>query len=298
MTISIYERPLSREFDNTSGRIGFLAIATEGETEAEIKAAVEAEAPATYASLPLNDVRAQEIDVNPDEAFGPLTWDVEVRYGGRIAIFPQTGDVIWSGTTAGGTERITHGIKFREDSTPGTYDWEGPSFTAWRATDWPFPAKWGAIGATKDGVAGVDIVVPIDSFQAVKYVPAEDWPTLKAACDALTGRTNNDTWTADAIEYAEGEVLFLGLGGWIKRNEFDDYEVTFLFAAGKTITGIEIGDVPPEPPLIDKAPWDYLDITYEAHQESGDKVLIQRPVAVTVHRVYRSGNFGALGLDP
>lgn len=300
--ITIKERPLSREFDSTSAQIGYLVIADEAETEAQIRAAIEEEIPTTMASHKLRDVRCDEIQLNPDEAFGPLMWDVIARYGTRVAIFPlpPTGTVIWSGTTAGGSERISHGLKFRENTVPGagSYRWLGESFTAWRVADWKFPTTWGAVGATKDGVAGVERVLPVNQFQAVKYVAAEDWEDLWEAAELLTGKTNDDEFIADVREYAIGEVLFLGLLGWTKRTEVDpaDYEVTFGFAAGRKVTELKIGGVPAEPPLIEKDPWDYLDVLFEPHQVSGEVVMVQRPVAVTVHRIYEAGDFDVLGL--
>lgn len=296
--ITVSQRPFGREFDSSGGRVGYLVVCTNGETEEQVEAAVEAEAPASQRGMPLSDIRAEEVNVDADGE--PSMWDVEVRYGGgRIAIFPQTGNIIWSGTTAGGTQRITHGLKFREAITPvvGQYVRRGASFDAYHKPSVNVPDTWGAIGATKDGVAGADIVVPVDSFNAVKYVDAAEWPALRENIKLITGTINNAPWVADGEPFAKGEVLFLG-ATWAKRTEVEpnDYEVSFGFSAGHHLEDLVIGKIgKDEPPQIKKDAWDLLDVNFE--NTESEHMLVQEPLVATVHRIYRSANFGVLGLD-
>jgi hypothetical protein len=278
MSIHVAQRPLGREFDGSGARIGFIAFCDAGEDEAAVIAAVEAEAPGSYLGFSRGEVRATEIGI--DNSGEASVWDVEVPYGraGGTLIPPPTGTVIWSGTTAGGSQHITSGL------APGDV-FTDPSVSS-------LPVDWGlAIGATKDGIAGVDITVPVDAFRATKYIAAASWPALRAAIKALTGTVNDDSWTADGETFEAGEVLFLG-ATWAKRTEVDppDYEVTFEFAASPNVEDLDIGGIIG----IDKEGWDYLDITYEDTEDAG--FLAKKPIIATIHKVYRRADFAALGL--
>jgi hypothetical protein len=279
MSIAIDQKPNGREFNETSGSIRYIASCDAGEDDTEVKAAVEAEAPSSYMGLGRTGVFAQEINVDADG--NPMTWDVRVDYGrrgGRLQI-PQTGDIIWSGSTLGGTQRITSPL------APGT-PYTDPSVTE-------LPEDWGnAIGVTKDSVEGADIVVPVDAFQATMYIRNRQWPIIRGYIKAMTGSVNDDDWEADGEDFEAGEVLFLG-ATWQKRTEVDphDYEVTFHFAGSPNVEDLTVGGITVE----EKQGWDYLDITYES-EESG-AFLIKKPIIATVHKVYRRSNFDLLGLE-
>ncbi|MBX3378373.1 MAG: hypothetical protein KF678_15370 [Phycisphaeraceae bacterium] len=278
MSINVAQRPLGREFDGSGARIGFIAFCDAGEDETAVIAAVEAEAPASYLGFSRGDVSATEIGF--DDAGDASVWDVEVPYGrtGGTLIPPPTGTVVWSGTTAGGTQHITSGL------APGS-TFTDPSVST-------LPADWGlAIGATKDGIAGIDITVPVDAFRATKYIAAASWPALRAVIKAITGTVNDDAWNADGETFQAGEVLFLG-ATWAKRTEVDppDYEVTFEFAASPNVVDLDIGGILD----IDKEGWDYLDLTYEDKEDEG--FMVKKPIIATIHKVYRRANFGTLGL--
>jgi hypothetical protein len=278
MPIIVKQRPLGKRFDGSGATIGYLARCTDRETEEQVVAAVEAEAPESYRGFTRGEISAEEI--NFDEEGEASEWDVEVPYGragGRL-VPPATGTVVWSGTTAGGTQHITSGLTMQ-----GVYTDPGVA---------SLPMDWGqSIGATKDGIEGVDIVVPVDAFRATKYVAAAQWPALRSNIKALTGAVNDDVWTADGEAFEAGEVLFMG-ATWAKRSEVDpaDYEVTFEFAASQNVADLTIGGILG----IDKEGWDYLDITYEDKEDSG--FFYKKPIIATVHQTYRRGNFGALGL--
>lgn len=281
--ITVRERPLGRRWDSGSAEIGYVVICSAGENEDEVEAAVEAEAPESYRGFTRGKIAAEEI--NFDDDGDPCMWDVKVPYGvnGGSLVIPQTGEVQWSGTTAGGTQHITTsplGIAaevFRDPTAAAP------------------PAGWGeAIGQTNDGVEGVDIVVPIFAFRATKYVAEDEWPSLMAAMAQLTGRVNNATWTADAATFAAGEVLFMG-GTWAKRTDIEpnDYEVTLEFMASPNVDDLEIGGIN-SPTAIIKDGWQLLDVHFE-HTETGG-YMVQKPTIAAVHTVYGSGNFGALGV--
>jgi hypothetical protein len=280
MAIQVEQRPLGKQFDGSGATIGFIAFCTDGESEDDVVAAVEAAAPSSYRGFSRGQVRAEEINI--DDEGEAAVWDVEVPYGragGRL-VPPPTGSVVWSGTTSGGTQHITSGLAMQ-----GVYT--DPSITE-------LPADWGqVIGATKDGIAGVDIVVPVDAFRATRYVAATAWPALRSNIKALTGTVNDSAWTADGEEFQAGEVLFMG-ATWAKRppSEVDppDYEVVLEFAASPNVEGLAIGEIEG----IEKEGWDYLDLTYEDREDGG--FFYKRPIIATIHQVYRRGNFAVLGL--
>ena len=204
------------------------------------------------------------------EQIGPLLWDGSVRYGPRKR--PETGESSFSFDTGGGTQHVTQSLE-----TLGAY--APPGMTA--------PDFKGAIGATGENVEGVDVTVPVYNFSETHYLASElVTGAYKAALFALTGRIN----AAPFRGFAAGEVLFLGASG-SKRGE-EDWEITFRFAASPNVTGITVGDITG----INKRGWDYLWVRYEDAEDATAKVLVKRPVAAYVERVYYDGDFSALGI--
>lgn len=278
MSVTVAQRPMGKEFDGSGGRIGYIAFCESGDDEADVVSAVEADAPTTYLGFARGKPRAIEINIGDDGE--PSTWDVEVPYGVIRASLtpPATGTTVWSVTTAGGTQHITSGI-----ASGTAYADPGVS---------TIPADWGGvIGATKDGIEGVDITVPQYSVRATKYVAAGSIAALKAAAFALTGTVNSDSVTYDGDAFAAGELLFLGMTA-TKRTEVSpaDYECTFEFAASPNATGITVGAITG----IDKEGWDYLDVTFEDRESDG--FMYKVPIIATVHQVYEREAFAALGL--
>jgi hypothetical protein len=278
MTIQIGQRPYQVEGDGSSGRIGYVATCTEGETLADAIAAVEADAPTSIENgLSRQKLKYEEIGVNSDG--DACQWYIDVPYGTINArLVPTTGTVLWEFTTAGGTQHITSSLAL-------IFAYTDPSVST-------LPAGWGGtIGATKDFIEGIDIVVPVYGKKATKYVSAGSINALKANLFALTGKTNDDVFVADGESFAAGEALLMGASGR-KRTEVtpNDYEVTMEFMFNPNVTGLTIGGITG----ISKTGWQYLDITYEDREDSG--FLFKMPIVASVHQVYKEGNFGALGL--
>lgn len=285
MAITVKERPLGRSFSSNGAEIGYVVFCSDGESEEELEAAVLAEAPESYKGFSRGAISAQEINFDADG--DPSMWDVIVPYGtrgGRL-IPPPTGTIQWSGTTAGGTQHI----KTPPDTAEATTVFSAPSAPAVDPDD-------GAVIGMVDGeIKGAEIVVPVKSFRATMYVAEDDWPALDAITIQLTGRVNNQVWQADKSIYQPGEVLFLG-ATHEKRTDVEpnDYAVTFEFAAKPTGLNVKIGKGADAITVTSHGGWDYLDIRYERKEGGSD--IFQRPKRVFVHQVYRSGNFGALGL--
>lgn len=279
MSVIVQERPLGRDFeDGVGGRIGYVAFCDNGEDEDDVVAAVEAVAPASYAGTARGPIRVRELAF--DSADVPNVWDVEVPYGvvrSRLNV-PVTGQTIWSGTTSGGTAHVGSPL---EPGTPYT----DPTVTS-------LPIDWGsAIGATKDGIGGVDVPAPLFTVRAVKYVAQADINTLRSAAFELTGCVNDASFALDGQTFDEGEVLFLGMT-WAKRTEVDpyDYECSFEFSCSLNAEDLVVGDI-----SVDfKEGWQYLDITYSEKEDAG--FLYKKPIIATVHTVSRKGDLSDLGL--
>lgn len=279
MSVTLAERPMGRDFDSQGGTIAYLAVTGPSDTEADIKAAVEAEAPDSYLGFPRGDPRAREIAVHLDGS--PRLWDVEVVYGSIRAKLtpPATGTVVWSLQTTGGTQNVKAGI------VPGV-PYTDPSVTT-------LPVDWGeAIGSDKDEISGVEITIPTLTIRATKYVAAGSIDPLRRNAFLLTGRVNDAVVSLDGLEFQPGEVLFMGLSA-TKRTDVSpaDYECVFEFQCSPNVEGLTIGTVVD----IDKKGWQYLDLTYEDRESDGFKH--RKLIVVTAFDVYNEGDFSVLGLE-
>ena len=86
-------------------------------------------------------------------------------------------------------------------------------------------------------------------------------------------------------------MLLLGVDG-AKRAGQDDWELTFSFAASPNRTGITVGGITG----IAKKGWEYMWVRYSYDKDDTAKELLQKPVGVYIEKIYREGNFGALGI--
>ena len=203
----------------------------------------------------------QSVELYP---IGYHIWDARVTYAQVV-----TDDMsVSSFDTGGGTQHIVASIQ-----TVGRY---GPKKST---------ATGNMIGATKDGVEGVDIVVPTYQFVETHYFKNEDvTPTYRGDLFRLTGKVNDGSFRG----LARGECLFLGASG-ARRGE-GDWEITFKFAGSPNRENIQIGEIAG----ISKRGWEYLWITVEDNVDESAHTLIKRPVAVYVEQVYEEGNFSVL----
>ena len=152
------------------------------------------------------------------------------------------------------------------------------------------PDQKKAIGVDSNGVNGVDIVVPQLQWQETYDVPnvyvTSEWIR---GVSGVTGTTNNASFRG----FEAGEVLFLGCSG---SQEWDDekgrgpWSLSFRFVASKNVTGETVGDITG----VDKKGHEYLWVRYE--ESESQNVLIKKPKAVYVNKVYREGNFSSLGI--
>ncbi len=140
---------------------------------------------------------------------------------------------------------------------------------------------------THDNVEGVDITVPVYNFAETHYL-ADAVVTLayRVQLFNLTGTVNNGSFRG----LAGGECLFLGASGSMRGEA--DWEVSFRFAGSPNKTGLQVGDIAG----INKKGWEYLWVRYQDSEDMAAKVLIKKPIAAYIEKVYEDGNFGLLGI--
>lgn len=243
-------------------------------TEAEALAALKADSPSTVVTADRTLVRLHRY---LEERVDETTWIGRCTYGRPDKGESTSPDHSYTFDTTGGTRHITQSL-----ATVATY---GPNASS---------QLGGAIGFDGQNVQGCDITVPVYQFSEVHGFDADDvTQAYKIAVMELTGRVNNATFRG----FAAGEVLFLGASGSRRGTLADDpWEITFHFAASKNRTGLSVGSITG----IAKNGWHYLWVQYGEDVDTTANVLVKKPVAAYVEKVYDDGDFSALGLgsDP
>lgn len=204
---------------------------------------------------------------------GDDAWQVTVNYEKKGAEPQQTDPLKRSRSfdTTGGTQHITQadGEQRYGDNAPDQKK---------------------AIGVDDSGVNGVDIVVPQLQWTETYDVPNAYVTNayIKGVAEA-TGKTNNATFRS----FAAGEVLFVGCTGsqeWDDQKGRGPWSLSFKFIASPNVTNETVGDITG----IDKKGHEYLWVRYET--AASNNVAIKKPRHVYVNRVYKEGDFSALGI--
>lgn len=270
MAITIGEKIESRRSeDGPNGRSELVYVVRGTDDELIARAEVETESPESYEGRTSRRIAL--------ESQGHELWEATVSYTApqEPQVTPSTNDVVVSFDTSGGTQHITQSLQ-----TMGSYN-EGAQFGI-------IPNFFGAIGVTNNSVEGVDIVVPVFAFSETHYLTDEVvTASYRSALFALTGKVND----GDFREYAEGEVLFMGVSG--ARRGSGDWELTFKFQASPNRFNFNVGPILVE----EKRGWDYMWVRYEEEEDLGAYAVVKRPVAVVIERVYPRANFAGLGIQ-
>lgn len=166
--------------------------------------------------------------------------------------------------TSGGTAHITQSIFTEDFQPPGA------------------PNTNRAIGLTKDRVEGCDIHVPALQWARVVKRRNVKLPYLRTLV-RLSGTVNSAVFYG----FDPGTVLYLGGSG--QSGTGGMWDITHKFAVQENDPAVNVGG---GIPLIAKAGWDYLWVAYR--DDINTDVLLQKPEAVYVERVYRSTNFAQL----
>ena len=216
-----------------------------------------------------------------DDAPEKSEWTATVKYS-PFPSMPATGTTAANFDTMGGTAHVTFSPV--SGATPTAYG----RYTS-GGIETP-PDFSGTIGNQANGdTSGCDITVPVYTFGFTRYKPnSEITDTYRGILYAATGTINTDTFKGCAA----GECLFLGCSG--SRRSKGDWELNFRFAAmpnqaSVVVPGFDSGGV-----AIVKRGWDYLDVYFEEAVDTASKIMVKKPKAVYVHKVYRESAFSAL----
>ncbi len=259
MPITIDERYNSREATESEDPNTELLYVVQGtDDDLQVKSLVAATAPAFYDGLKRDSFTISTV--------GGGVWECAVRYVKLEDESQFTFD------TGGGNVHITQGL-----TTVGRY--AAPGEVA--------PNFQGAIGVNQDQIEGTDITVPVYNFTETHQIDDSlVTGAYKAALFFLTGKVNDGAFKG----FARGEVLFLGASG--AKRGFDDWEITFRFAASPNISGLTLGNITG----IDKEGWHYLWIRFADEEDNDAHTLIKKPIAAYVEQVYEYGDFSGLGI--
>lgn len=147
------------------------------------------------------------------------------------------------------------------------------------------------VGLTKDGVEGVDIVVPQMEITATKeYDPDEITSAHILALMKLTGKVNSAPFILRGMTFLTGELLYLGCTGTSKGRS--NWELVHRFSASQNRQNIVIS---PAITVASKRGHDYLWVMYKADEK--DNLFVHTPDVAFVSKVYEEDDFGpVLGL--
>jgi hypothetical protein len=152
------------------------------------------------------------------------------------------------------------------------------------------PNQQMAIGVDSNAVNGVDVVIPQLQWQESYDVPnTYVTSTWIRGVAGITGTTNRGGFRG----FEAGEVLFVGCTGsqeWDDQKGRGPWSLSFRFVASKNVTNETIGEITG----VNKKGHEYLWVRYEDSVDSN--VLLKKPKYVYVNKVYREGDFSALGI--
>ncbi|MGL5097512.1 MAG: hypothetical protein ACRDD1_18135 [Planctomycetia bacterium] len=287
MSVTIYEVLDSGAFSisksGSSVEVKAVAAATiVDDNSVAVELAIRLWAPAASFGLALLDYKADPI--------GGGLWMCSITYGPQESTPADPADpgtnepepdlaaplgAEWSFTTTGGTTHITQSLFTRDGYVPvGVID---------------IPDYGGAIGVTREGIEGCDIVSRNLEFEVTKEIPTQTITMgyLQTLVD-LTGTTNEFPFCGFDV----GELLFLGATGRNRKGE--NWSVTYQFRAGKTKLAIKIGTGANAIVIDEKRPHDFLWVAYKDTVSGGRKVKI--PSSAHAEVVYENRPFSNLGI--
>jgi hypothetical protein len=158
------------------------------------------------------------------------------------------------------------------------------------------PNMKGVLNYDGDSVQGVDIIIPSLQWTETYDIPSTYVTSVYIKTVAqLTGTVNSSAFRT----FQAGEVLFAGASGsqeWDTEKGNGPWRLTYKFVAspnagnGQTWPPLQLGDIQG----IEKKGHEVLWVRYEDKVEN--EVSVKTPKHVYVNSVYRSADFGTLGL--
>lgn len=260
--------------DQSSERATDIYVIQGTSDKATAYASLGSTSPGTKYSMSRDDIEVSYL--------GPAEWLGRASYK-TAESEPQEGDRLYSFSTVGGTEHITHSLI---DSTPTTFVPAGKTA----------PDFKGAINARIDGdkieVEGMSKEFAVYEWEETYVHSNSDIDAAYiATLYALSWKLNDASFT-DAVgnSFSAGEVLFRGATG--RRRGGGSWELVYKFAARPNLTGKTVGAIV----NIAKDGWQYLWVLYERKYDSGSKRSVKQPIAVYVHDVHEAADFSGLKL--
>lgn len=212
---------------------------------------------------------------------GPGTWKFTVNYSrddqDESQQEPEENSWTVKFTTTGGTHKITNSLETvaRGERSPGTD---------------PAPDLRGVIGWDGKKAEGCEIIVPkLEIEVTMQYAPGMVTQDFVCNLARATGKTNEGDW----LDFAEGELLFLGADGAKEiplrhSSRRKPVPITLKFSASENRENIPLGDMT----VTSKKGWQYLWARYKMVEDSGN--IIPIPVHWYVERVYHEADFADL----
>lgn len=216
---------------------------------------------------------------------GQTTWKIEAEYSSTqskpiSSAQSNIEDPEVSYTLSGETKHVTQSLSTRGKTKEGV---EVNGTGAVRVTN------DGVIGVEKDSVKGADILVPVVSFSETHYFLRKDLTrTLRSKWESMFARTNSVAFRG----YAIGEVLFSGVQTTVKGGPDGVVPVTFQFQRRANVTGEDVGGI-----VLDIEGWELVDMRYKNALNTTSNRTEKKPVTVLLHKVYKPGDFGELGIS-
>lgn len=247
----------------------------------DVELAIAATLPLAYRGLYLQHYNPRHL--------GGGVWEIGAHYGRELPLRPSLFTL--NAKTTGGT--IHRQTSLQRTTYTNDLDAVPPSLVGILGQD----AANMSIGVTRSGIEGVDVVSPHFGFTVTKKFQANLLPSnYLNSVYYLAGCTNDSpymiVWKGQYLLFQEGELLFMGASVTDPGRDPDGNElidVAFEFEAQPNATGLPVAGF-----LIDKKGWEYVWIYYR--DEVDVDVLLKKPIAAFVERVYYTGNFFLLGI--
>lgn len=288
MAITVYEHVESRELVNDRQYSGTTAIRkyvassdNAQEDAGDINDAVANVAPDFYLRLIKQRIRPRPMGGGfwvVDVEYGPITGFDHPEGGvpgGQNIQLPDPLGMEFAFSTSGSTQHITKSLETKQ--SVGALFYGAP------------PSTDKAIGVSKSGVAGCDIIVPHFEFTITRQLQILRMSYIHKLV-ACTGCTNDRLWNT----FEAGRVLFLGAeGSPIESNGLiKTWNVSYKFLVGDNLANVSVGGEGSHEIIIPvKKAHEYLWVGYTNDVDALGGVVMQVPGFAKVEKVYEEKDF-------
>lgn len=199
------------------------------------------------------------------------SWDFTANYSAAV---PAVGGYTVSIDTTGAT--------ILQTSSYGQTRFPAPGTTA--------PDFLNAIDVQDGAAQGIERIIPALKINVRAKIDTSYITSVMAYVKliaSLTGTTNSAPMFDNV--YAAGELLFAGASGEVVAEE---PQLTFTFLGSSNVTGATIGGIPD----INKLGHDYLWFLFDYAKDATTGMLISKPRAAYVDKIYGPADLSVLGI--